>query len=60
MEFLQLPFSTAPANSSIYIPLTTLISELKREREREREREKVGGSERHYIWGGGKKLYLRF
>jgi hypothetical protein len=29
-------------------------------REREREREEVGGSERHYIWGGGKKLYLRF
>jgi hypothetical protein len=27
---------------------------------REREREEVGGSERHYIWGGGKKLYLRF
>jgi hypothetical protein len=25
-----------------------------------REREKVGGSERHYIWGGGKKLFLRF
>jgi hypothetical protein len=30
------------------------------EAEREREREKVGGSERHYIWDGGKKLFLRF
>jgi hypothetical protein len=34
--------------------------ERERERESEREREKVGGSERHYIWGGGKKLFLRF
>jgi hypothetical protein len=25
------------------------------QRERESEREKVGGSERHYIWGGGQE-----
>jgi hypothetical protein len=45
-------------------PATTVrqgeMNTVLREREREREREKVGGSERHYIWGGGKKLYHRF
>jgi hypothetical protein len=41
-------------NNRIKLQVNILIIE-----ERERER-KWGGSERHYIWGGGKKLYLIF
>jgi hypothetical protein len=34
---------------------------IEREREREKRKKVGGGSERHYIRGGGdKKLYLRF
>jgi hypothetical protein len=53
--------STAPTKSSLHrLPYNWLTSNsLVREREREKKRS-WGGSERHYIAGGGKKLYLRF